>query len=213
MRAVVYTAIFGGYDALKQPPPQDEPCDFICYTDGEMPSRVGAWRIIHVKTDHKLHPRLQAKRFKILSHRIFPRVPYLPFLFRRRFDMSIWIDASLQTHQFDVRQGHARQARRWRLGNVRPSRQGLHLRGGHGQHHHAQVSTTCRSSLRSKPTGRSCLRTADSTPAPSLSGESRRRNGSREFTCSGGKKTPNGPIRINSPCRSSFARSADAIRS
>ena len=54
MRAVVYTAIFGGYDALKQPPPQDEPCDFICYTDGEMASRVGAWRIVHVKRDHKV---------------------------------------------------------------------------------------------------------------------------------------------------------------
>ena len=57
---------------------------------------VGVWRIIRVKTDHTVHPRLQAKRFKILSHEIFPGVPYLPFLFRRRYDMSIWIDASLQ---------------------------------------------------------------------------------------------------------------------
>ena len=96
MRAVVYTAIFGGYDGLKQPPPQDVPCDFICYTDGEMPSRVGVWRVIRVKTDRRLHPRMQAKRFKILSHEIFPGVRYLPFLFRRRFDISIWIDGGLQ---------------------------------------------------------------------------------------------------------------------
>ncbi len=96
MHAVVYTAIFGGYDTLKQPPPQDEPCDFICFTDGKMPSRVGAWRVIHVKTNHKVHPRLQAKRFKILSHKIFAGVRYALFSFRRRVDLSIWIDASLQ---------------------------------------------------------------------------------------------------------------------
>ena len=96
MHSVVYTAIFGGYDTLKQPPPQDEPCEFICYTDGKMPSRIGAWRVIHVKTDHKLHPRMQAKRFKILSHRIFPGAWYMPFSFRRRVDLSIWIDAGLQ---------------------------------------------------------------------------------------------------------------------
>jgi hypothetical protein len=94
--AVMYTAIFGGYDELKQPPPQDEPCDFICYTDADMPSQVGVWRIIRVKTDRTVHPRIQAKRFKILSHEIFPGEPFLPFLFRRRYDMSIWIDASLQ---------------------------------------------------------------------------------------------------------------------
>ncbi len=60
-RAVVYTAIFGGYDALKQPAPQSTPCDFICFTDTTMPSRAGAWRVIHVRTDRHVHPRMQAK--------------------------------------------------------------------------------------------------------------------------------------------------------
>ena len=100
MRAVVYTAIFGGYDTLKHPPAQDEPCDFICFTDSKLPSRVGAWRVIHVKTDHKVHPRIQAKRFKILSHSIFPggrlAPRYAPFSLRQRVDLSIWVDASLQ---------------------------------------------------------------------------------------------------------------------
>lgn len=99
-RAVVYTAIFGDYDTLKQPPPQDQPCDFICFTDAELPSRVGAWRVIRVKRDRKLHPRMQAKRFKLLSHRIFPggrlALRYTPLSVRRRADLSIWIDASLQ---------------------------------------------------------------------------------------------------------------------
>lgn len=99
-RAVVYTAIFGDYDTLKQPPPQDQPCDFICFTDAELPSRVGAWRVIRVKRDRKLHPRMQAKRFKLLSHRIFPggrlALRYAPLSIRRRADLSIWIDGSFQ---------------------------------------------------------------------------------------------------------------------
>jgi hypothetical protein len=100
MRAVVYTAIFGNYDALKQPPPQDEPCDFVCFTDSKMPSRVGAWRVIRVRPDPAVHPRMQAKYFKLLSHRVFPHgrlaARYAPFSVRRRADLSIWIDASLQ---------------------------------------------------------------------------------------------------------------------
>jgi hypothetical protein len=43
---------------------------------------------------------MQAKYFKLLSHRIFPRgrlaARYAPFSVRRRADLSIWIDASLQ---------------------------------------------------------------------------------------------------------------------
>jgi Protein of unknown function (DUF616) len=100
MRAVIYTAVFGNYDTLKQPTPQDEPCDFICFTDSKMPSRVGAWRVVQVRPDPAVHPRLQAKYFKLLSHRVFPRgrlaVWYAPFSVRRRADLSIWIDASLQ---------------------------------------------------------------------------------------------------------------------
>ena len=100
MRAVVYTAIFGDYDQLHQPAPQDEQCDFICFTDGEISSRVGAWRIIHVKADHKIHPRILAKRFKLLSHRIFPdgrlAREYARFSLRRRVDLSIWVDASIR---------------------------------------------------------------------------------------------------------------------
>jgi hypothetical protein len=99
MHAVVYTAIFGGYDVLKQPVPQDQSCDFICFTDGR-PSRQNGWRIIRVRRDRSLHPRMQAKQFKLLSHRIFPRGRlawrYAPFSRRRPADLSIWVDASIQ---------------------------------------------------------------------------------------------------------------------
>ena len=62
-RAVIYTAIFGDYDALNQPAPQEQPCDFICFTDMKLPPRAGAWRVVAVRRDPRLHPRLQAKRF------------------------------------------------------------------------------------------------------------------------------------------------------
>jgi hypothetical protein len=100
MSAVVYTAIFGDYDVLKQPVPQDEPCNFVCFTDTAMPSRVGVWRVIQQRGDPGLHPRMQAKWYKLLSHRAFPggRLSwrYAPFNFRPRADMSIWIDGGLQ---------------------------------------------------------------------------------------------------------------------
>lgn len=99
-RAIVYTAIFGDYDALKQPVPQDEPCNFICFTDARMPSRVGAWRVFHVRPDPKLHPRVQARQFKLLSHKVFPggrlALRYTPISFRRRADLSIWVDGSIR---------------------------------------------------------------------------------------------------------------------
>jgi hypothetical protein len=65
-----------------------------------MPSRVGAWRVIRVATDRNVHPRIQAKRFKILSQKIFPKgklaFRYAPFSSRPLFDLSIWIDAGCQ---------------------------------------------------------------------------------------------------------------------
>jgi hypothetical protein len=99
-RAVIYTAIFGGYEELKPPVPQDEECDFICFTDGNLPSRVGAWHVVRVRRGGDIHPRLRAKYFKVLSHRVFSKgrlaLRYAPFSVRRRSDLSIWIDGSLR---------------------------------------------------------------------------------------------------------------------
>jgi hypothetical protein len=100
MHAIVYTAIFGEYDKLKQPLPQVASCDFICFTDTNMPSRVGLWRVVRVRRDPKLDSRLQSRWFKHLSHKAFPnghlalRYAWLPF--SPRADVSIWIDASLR---------------------------------------------------------------------------------------------------------------------
>lgn len=100
MPAVVYTAIVGGHDSLKQPIPQDESCDFICFTDARIPSRADGWRVINVRRDPKIHPRMQAKWFKLLSHRVFPRgrlaLRFAPLSPRPRTDLSIWVDGSFR---------------------------------------------------------------------------------------------------------------------
>jgi len=103
MRSVIYTAIFGNYDELKQPAVQDADCDFICFTDQRLPARVGAWNVVHVKTRAGMHPRMQAKRFKLLSHEVFHdgrlafkyRLRRGAWSLRNRYTCSIWVDGSL----------------------------------------------------------------------------------------------------------------------
>ncbi len=100
MRTCVFTAIYGGYDALLQPAAQVGECDFVCFTDADWPDRIGAWRIVRSRARPQLHPRMRAKYFKVMSHRVFPggRLAwrYAPFRWRPRYDRLIWIDGCLQ---------------------------------------------------------------------------------------------------------------------
>lgn len=101
MRVAIYTAIFGSYDFLKRPAQQiGVDTDFYCFSDGAETGRfVNGWRYVHVPADLAQHPRMQAKRFKVLSHEIFPRgrlaSRFSKSLFRPRYDASIWVDGSL----------------------------------------------------------------------------------------------------------------------
>jgi hypothetical protein len=100
MHAVVYTAIFGDYDTLKQPAAQDQSSEFVCFTDAKLPSSTKGWHVVHVTADRKLHPRMQAKQFKLLSHKVFPNGraadSFASSALRRPADISIWIDGSVQ---------------------------------------------------------------------------------------------------------------------
>ena len=95
----VYTAIFGEYDRLHQPVAQSCDCDFVCFTDADLPARVGAWRVIRSGLHGRLHPRLRAKYFKCMSHRVFPRGRlawrFAPLAYLR-YDATIWIDGSIR---------------------------------------------------------------------------------------------------------------------
>jgi O-antigen biosynthesis protein len=103
MRTVIYTAIFGNYDELSEPVAQDVECDFVCFTDRRLPPRVGAWNIVPVKARVATHPRMQAKRFKLLSHKVF-REGRLALAYRwqrglwslrHRYASSIWVDGNI----------------------------------------------------------------------------------------------------------------------
>jgi hypothetical protein len=100
-RICIYTAIYGGYDDLKPIVDQDVPCDFVCFTDRELVN-PGGWQIFHVEMQEN-HPRMRAKFFKLLSHRIFRHgqlqlgLPwYRRWLPRRRYTSTIWIDGSVK---------------------------------------------------------------------------------------------------------------------
>ena len=108
MRICVYTAVYGGYDNLKRWPQQTVDVDLICFTDEARSDSNNGWRI--VRASPAGHPRMRAKYFKILSHRVFPngrlawrynRVQAL-LRGRTRYDVLIWVDGSVQvrSHRF-----------------------------------------------------------------------------------------------------------------
>jgi hypothetical protein len=102
-KIAIYTAIFGDFDELKPPAPQDVECDFFCFTDAPLPKAVGAWRTIQVRRDPAVHPRMQSKWFKTMSHEVFPRGrlgwrwAWAGRIYKRpRYDATIWCDGSMQ---------------------------------------------------------------------------------------------------------------------
>jgi hypothetical protein len=108
MRVCIYTAIYGGYDNLADQQPQSVPTDFVCFTDAVMPA-VPPWSVVQNRRRAGLSPRMRAKFFKVLSHRLFPNGrPALreafPFGWRGQlhpYDYVIWIDGSIQVTRSD----------------------------------------------------------------------------------------------------------------
>lgn len=80
-RMVIYTAIFGDYDNLSDPPYSNE-CDFVCFTDNQK-LQSNVYKIV-VGPSNYLDPRKSAKIYKIR-----------PDLFLQEYDYSVWIDGSV----------------------------------------------------------------------------------------------------------------------
>ena len=78
---VVYTAVYGGKDVLKDPLYINEGFDYICFTDDES-IKSDIWEIIH-KPPISEDPVRSAKIFKVKPHE------YL-----KNYETSIWIDAN-----------------------------------------------------------------------------------------------------------------------
>jgi len=81
-RLVVYTAMFGDYDKLIDPPEKYEGCDFICFTDQKY-LKSNIWSIRLIEND-KLTPNMMNRKYKIMPHIIFPE-----------YDESLYIDANI----------------------------------------------------------------------------------------------------------------------
>lgn len=81
-RLVVYTALFGDYDDLIDPPEKFEGCDFVCFTD-QKHLKSDIWEIRLVE-ECDLPPNMMNRRYKILPHLFFPE-----------YERSLYVDANI----------------------------------------------------------------------------------------------------------------------
>lgn len=81
-RLVVYTALFGDYDELIDPPEMFSGCDFVCFTDqAHLTSDI--WEVRFIK-ECDLPPNMMNRRYKILPHLFFPE-----------YQRSLYVDANV----------------------------------------------------------------------------------------------------------------------
>ncbi|WP_339879002.1 glycosyltransferase domain-containing protein [uncultured Algoriphagus sp.] len=80
---VIYTALFGDYDQLREPEELIDEFDFICFTD-QVQLRSNVWKIIFITgQDHS--PSWLNRKYKMLPH-----------LFLSNYEISIYMDVSIQ---------------------------------------------------------------------------------------------------------------------
>ena len=80
-RVVVYTAIFGKKDDLIEPLVVPKNCDFICFTDLPLASKV--WKVRNITRPHPDATRA-ARRVKLLPHEFVPE-----------YETSLWVDGNM----------------------------------------------------------------------------------------------------------------------
>lgn len=81
-RLVVYTALFGNYDQLRDPKGNFDCVDFVCFTDQEnLVSKI--WDVRLVSTD---------EMSSIELNRMYK---FLPHLFLKEYDMSFYVDSNV----------------------------------------------------------------------------------------------------------------------
>jgi len=80
---VIYTAIIGGIDELLPPLVTNKRAQYICFSDKPI-TNSGVWKIVTAELPYK-HSRMNARWYKINSHRFFPNADY-----------SIWLDGTFQ---------------------------------------------------------------------------------------------------------------------
>jgi hypothetical protein len=89
-KIVVYTAIYGDKDDLKEPSVDLEGCSLVCFTDNKYLKS----KVFDVRVYPSIHsdPARSAKIFKVLPH-----------LFFADYEYSLWIDGSVIFKRGDIR--------------------------------------------------------------------------------------------------------------
>lgn len=84
---VIYTALIGNYDDIRQPLAVDNRFDYILYMDNPTQSRIGVWEVRKFECDNLDLTRV-ARYIKTHPHELLPD-----------YEASMWIDARIQiTH-------------------------------------------------------------------------------------------------------------------
>ena len=78
---VVYTAIIGNYDKLKDPLIIDKGVDYVCFTDSDK-IKSNIWKVVKVDYLYR-DSRRTARLLKVLPHKIF-----------HKHKINLWVDAS-----------------------------------------------------------------------------------------------------------------------
>lgn len=81
-RVVIYTALFGAYDKLVEPPCKFSNCDFICFTDDET-LKSDVWEIKLIKN---ITDPIKANR----------EIKFLPHKFLGNYNYSIYVDSNIR---------------------------------------------------------------------------------------------------------------------
>ena len=111
-KIVVYTAIAGNYDTLKEPPGKLlKEADFVAFCDFIPTTR--AWQIQKTCAEFA-DPARNAKIHKILPHIFFPEATYSLWIdgsvkINRAFPIRQWIEEYLGEHDLAVFKHPARQ--------------------------------------------------------------------------------------------------------
>jgi hypothetical protein len=81
----VITSVYGGYDEVPLPCPQDRPCEWVLVTDTPPPAHIAAAYRVVVEPRPQVHPRLAAKVAKCC-----------PGLYVDPGRVTVWIDGNLR---------------------------------------------------------------------------------------------------------------------
>lgn len=82
-KLVVYTALFGNYDKLRDPKRKYSGCEFVCFTD-QKDLKSDVWEIRQVENG-ELPPAMMNRHYKFFPHLYFPEYEY-----------SLYVDANIE---------------------------------------------------------------------------------------------------------------------